>query len=477
MRFKWIFLCVVLSASVSAVTYRIRGDCAYNGDGSTWSCAASNGATGSLKFPVTEWERGSTYYLAGGTYTMTSSWNLDAPADGTKFITIKHANAADNSGDIGWQSQFADQIVMHSNSYTSLSIGNYYYVDGGIPNGWDSEYGWKIYSVQSSDSKAETLVYLGSHSTIQGVHLVNAGKNIVYSHIRMGIFASAHSTVRYCMFEESSKAVAIYAGSYGDKKDILIEHNFFNNLAQVSGGTHADIIDLYGGPDNITIRYNWFRSCGTGPVDHTMDGDCFTDNIHIYGNIFQNTNDAIGTESSSHPCTARDWLIYNNIFIGSADIGKGYQTTVKCSGWESKNNLFHNVGDGSYVSGCFGDIDFNYYNNVLPNLETADSGSGSIVDDSQTPAQLFADISGGDFHPVADAGYLDTGTSVLFNIDRDGNIRGADGKWDIGAYEYVGGCIPMALSELSVTINSWKDGQKTIEQVMQSIISWKSGCS
>ena len=51
----------------------------------------------------------------------------------------------------------------------------------------------------------------------------------------------------------------------------------------------------------------------------------------------------------------------------------------------------------------------------------------------------------GDFHLISGAGVINKGLSVpaitgqTIATDPDGNTRGADGAWDIGAYEYQGG--------------------------------------
>ena len=49
----------------------------------------------------------------------------------------------------------------------------------------------------------------------------------------------------------------------------------------------------------------------------------------------------------------------------------------------------------------------------------------------------FVDYLVNDFHITSEInGYS---LPSLYNTDMDGNVRGADGVWDIGAYEYVSG--------------------------------------
>jgi hypothetical protein len=49
-------------------------------------------------------------------------------------------------------------------------------------------------------------------------------------------------------------------------------------------------------------------------------------------------------------------------------------------------------------------------------------------------------VSGGDFHLTAPLAGI--ALASTFNLDLDGNIRGANGVWDRGAYEVGGGPRP-----------------------------------
>jgi hypothetical protein len=443
-------------------TYRIRppGACPNNGDGTTWNCAASADAAGAMVGAITSWDRGttgSTYYLAGGEWDFGSTaWTLSAAGgSSTKIITLKNATVADNGSDTGWQASYANQVQMHAEGSVNrraINVGSYFTLDGRLPStpdDWTYTRGIRVYTTNTSEIQ-EQLASVSANGIVQGVRFINRDPNTSPNSIRMALFAASDSVVRYNRFTNCSKCVAIYSGTYGAKSNILIEHNYFADVPQVSGGTHADIIDLFAGPDDIYIRYNYFKSLATGPVDHCSPSTqacdtCTVDNIQIYGNIFYDVNDAIATESSNSPCTATGWLIYNNTFIIRADIGKGYQTTNDCSGWKEKNNLYYNITDAQRTTSCYDniliDVDYNFFNDTISNIE--DSGSNSVIDDSDPPSELFADYGEQDFTPTALADYLNIGVDIGgsnpgFSGDMLGTLRGPGSSWDIGAFEFGG---------------------------------------
>jgi hypothetical protein len=47
----------------------------------------------------------------------------------------------------------------------------------------------------------------------------------------------------------------------------------------------------------------------------------------------------------------------------------------------------------------------------------------------------FVDAGAGDFH-LAQATAAGVALSAPYNLDPDGNVRGADGTWDLGAFEF-----------------------------------------
>jgi len=79
----------------------------------------------------------------------------------------------------------------------------------------------------------------------------------------------------------------------------------------------------------------------------------------------------------------------------------------------------------------------------------------------------------------------DSGLQVDVGYDLEYAIRGADGVWDRGAYEFSGsGCTPVhpadtdcvsgiSLTELIAYIDAWKTSDVSLQQVMGAIVVWK----
>ena len=71
------------------------------------------------------------------------------------------------------------------------------------------------------------------------------------------------------------------------------------------------------------------------------------------------------------------------------------------------------------------------------------NGTGGETHGLNNIANSFVNSGGGDFHLLSTSQLINKGaalaavTSQTLGTDPDGNTRGADGAWDIGAYEYT----------------------------------------
>jgi hypothetical protein len=98
-----------------------------------------------------------------------------------------------------------------------------------------------------------------------------------------------------------------------------------------------------------------------------------------------------------------------------------------------QNNVWYgSVRTNNSFSGTLG---YNWYYSTTPD----DSSSTKVV--CTTNCNIFTDAANGDFR-LAVATSAGTSLSAPFNVDPSGVLRGGDGGWDRGAYEYTAPSAP-----------------------------------
>jgi hypothetical protein len=201
-------------------------------------------------------------------------------------------------------------------------------------------------------------------------------------------------------------------------KNGTISRNVFKNTTQDVGGT---------------------GNTGTAPIGIWDGGAGNFDNVDIYGNLFWNTKE----------------IPYTN-----AGILVGGDNGVNAAGAGANNiNIFNNTFAGlthaliivrSDTGNC--NIQNNlWYDNVQGNSATVQGGSGNTVNNNiAAGSNPFASYThygaSADLHLNAAIAGITLGST--YNLDLEGQTRGADGVWDVGAYEFTaGGGGPVATSK------------------------------
>jgi hypothetical protein len=169
----------------------------------------------------------------------------------------------------------------------------------------------------------------------------------------------------------------------------------------------------------ITVRYSYFHTgtqgYGVGEgIFFEGSGGC--SNWKIYGNVFKDQNTGY-LKSIQLQASVSGLLVYNNTFI-NCTVSAVYTNPGTCGGTSAvRNNFLYNSGAPDTCG-------------TVSNTVTANATSA------------FVDYAGGNFRPIATIGTnysrdkgVDLGAGE-YAPDPDGNTRGADGAWDVGAYEY-----------------------------------------
>lgn len=405
--------------------------------GADWSNAYA-GLPGSLV-------RGDTYYLAAGNY---GGYSFNTAESGTALITIKSATDSDNCTGTGWSSGLAGQAV-----FTSLSTNNGYVTfDGNGRSGLRSGYGMKLdrstpcsgnfcwdFSVANDGAyKNVTIRYMelaGEGAANVDTHNETAIRAVNFSTAPGTSSGLANFTIQYCWIHDTAGAPIMIRGTY----DTLVEHNLIENNYG-SAANHAEGISD-SGSINVTVRYNEFRNVqNTAHVTELNAGTVSSaDNWQIYGNVFYETKSLIGNAPIScingQQCT--NWQIYNNTFDGISG-NYGGVTWLDNSGGTPliEDNLFFNVTSTKLFAipaGTHEDYNTGLKVSAAGDLSgshdtKASSASNPFVNDAADNWNLTGDTSTG-----LGAGLI---LSALFNLDPNGVLRGLDGIWDRGAYQY-----------------------------------------
>ncbi len=385
--------------------------------------------------------RGATYYIASGNYTSTV---FSQPVSGTTYIYFVKATAANSGNVAGWQSSFGTgQAVWTNPGSDEWDIRTSYLdFDGVTGTGSNNDYGFKLVNPTFSTNNqyiGEVQVWstgsAPSNVNIRHVQMVGAGQNLTGTQYSVGLwlFGATNWLVQNCFIDNVSTWVAIVYAT-----NITLDHNYFRNGGSNSSTHNAGIS---GGVSNMIISNNIFEN---------LLGGSNTTYIEPQGNAGSN---AI-TQIPGH------WYIYGNVWKATS---QSERTTQWANFSVTSNNIIDDVkfyNNTSYglhgpigVSGgnLTGSTNINVFNNLWVNTPTSDglnnvTTSGNNIVSGVTTGYNFGDTpwttsfvnpAAGDFHLTA---HTNAGMSLPspYNVDPDGNNRGSNGTWDIGAYEYGG---------------------------------------
>ena len=380
------------------------------GAGTSWT-AAWNG------FSAINWTSvaaGDTIWVAGGTY----SQDLSPKKSGTSTarISIRRArtDAAECTGAAGWNAAYASTI----HHQAGISFGSYNYITiSGRTTASGGEHGWWIdFQGKTSGPGIEwPNGSTGSYITIEYMDLQGPG-NITYSSDGRGIddtpFSSAtnhtFSHMRIWGWESGVYVVGMNAP--------LFEHIEMFDIMAVNWSTFHPNGIYTSGVANGVVRHSKFyknvNGVGEG-IFFEQSGGC--SNWQIYGNLFYDLNQS-GMKAIEITSVVPNLKIWNNTFDNV--LAPLYTQASVGSGSELRNNLFYASGS----SQSWGTTSNNLF-----------LSSGTVFVNRAAKDYRIVSTTGANFPRNAGVALSSDGYT---NYDVDGNQRGADGAWDIGAYEY-----------------------------------------
>ena len=432
--FRWLALTsCLLPALASAATYYVRPGASGNGSGQDWANALPT-------LPATL-NRGDTYYIAGGLY---AARTFSTPTSGTATITIKKATPADHGTSTGWSDSYgtAQAVFGGGLNFTTSNWVIDGQTGGGAANGWKGNFGIKV--IERGDGAALLKVGYNSQAdnvTIRHVELVgkgsvsNAGGS--YSNDGLAIYGDANVTLSYFRMTGIGRCPFFVS-----PRNLVIEHGWIESF-NGSSAVHSEVASIWGfsGPvGDVTFRHNLvtdIRSTGGLMWDNASNTSA---RLLVYGNVFyrpegarwDTANGVVGGWTGNNGEEFHNAKVYNNAFINVNQASLSSLPRV-ASNNEAYNNIFYNSQTPNFSR--FASHDYNHFVNSGSTQGESRGSSGS-----DNP---FVDIANLDFR-------LKRGTSAgmplpaPFNTDAMGNVRGEDGTFERGAFEYETGAMAVS---------------------------------
>jgi hypothetical protein len=433
-------LLFVAAASANAATHYIRdgGTASPAGTGSCTGWATANACD---QLPSTL-VRGDTYCVADGVY---NSRDLTTSDSGTATITIKKAVQGDGTCDQGtnWVSSYGDGQAVFNGQWNVKT--RYWVIDGARRNdsnwGDDASYGFRLFGGFraapgdgghpgpgcSADNVTVRYVAMGAAAAGESNADTDGGFYFA-SFAGPGPSSCENWTIdRIYLFNVVNPFNC--AGCNG----FLIQYSRFGETwgKEAIRGQHSF--------SSHVIRYNEFvnscqgrEACTAEIAAWAFTGSGLYDNNQIYGNVFykstgaQNTGGIIiigGDGGSWVGSPGNNNVVYNNTFVGFNYSGSGaHQTSILLHGGSGnvcRNNLWF---DSTATPGA-------KCNTSSNNVEVTSSPFVSYNRGSWSASNLR----------LAAPTQAGTALGGAYSVDAKGVTRGADGAWDLGAYEYQSG--------------------------------------
>ncbi|MFA6088951.1 MAG: right-handed parallel beta-helix repeat-containing protein [Candidatus Woesearchaeota archaeon] len=413
-----LFLTLLSVIAFSENQYYIRTNAQGLNDGSDW-----NNAFTDIPFAL---ERGATYYIADGNYPGNIIFNT--PESGDTNIIIKKATNDKHGTSQGWSNNYGK----NSANFEKIEFQTGHYILDGVKRD-DKISGYGFIITANNDKNSGITLSEVTDIIIQYTE-ITAKNKVIHTE---GIYAPdnvQNLEVKNSYFHDFF-GVPIHMIK---ASKILIEDSIFSDTKSTPDW-HSEGIQARGVTD-LTVRNNIFKNIeGTGCI---VSGSGFSNHWDIYGNIFDGES-AIVTDNFIDQI---DYVkVYNNVFTR----GKSHKITFYNAG--THNFAYNNIFFCDYTESYDRTIvfegvthDYNYFSDCTSAYAFTSSEHETIMHDasyakiSDSSGNPFVDIDNMNYHlkePLPISGLqLQEGYD---NIDPDGNVRGKDDLWDLGAYEYI----------------------------------------
>ncbi|OAI45941.1 hypothetical protein AYO43_07270 [Nitrospira sp. SCGC AG-212-E16] len=416
--------------SAEAANHFVRAGASGSANGSDWANAYTT-----LPSTLT---RGDTYYVADGAY---GSVTFNSAASSTTLITIKKATVADHGTSTGWDDTFGDgQAVFGQFTFSSP----YWLIDGqvgGGPGNWKTGFGFKI-----SWSSPTPLINLPTqtpsnvtirHIELQGTSNSSGGGGNAQDGV--ALWGADAFTISYFYTHAIGRCPFFISPGNG----FLAEYGYVADYVSTPAA-HSETASIWSFGQafpaaTTTFRYNIFGYVqGTGGLmwDNSSNHNARLD---VYGNVFWNdptlsgynngANGVIGGWTGSNGEDFFNVHVYNNTFVNVPGSQVLSTFPIRNGNNEARNNLFYTVNDPGGNSD-WQTVTHNHFISTSSIGTSTSTGSGNP----------FVDMNGLNFKTTT-ATPAGVSLPAPYNTDMFGNVRGATGVWNRGAYELASGSV------------------------------------
>lgn len=447
---------LVLSAGAAhATNWYVRSGGTGSGSGADWNNAwtLSTIAWGSVK-------PGDTIWLAGGNYS--DAIVIGASGTSNAYISIKRVRSTDSTptAAAGWNSAFDSQVVVApQNTFPCAwngpnALGSYVSIDGRMDSGISFQlanlsgasfsYPGAIYFSQSCNGTAfVTLTNLDLTGPVPAGSLTYSGNGYLAGlsfrggpYGGSGIFVT-DVNVSNCRIHSAFDLVLLIG-----VQRCIFDHCMFYDCPFDSGPeqNHPNMCE-WGFSSDVTYRYcqwwNWYSE-GVKMGDSAAD---ISGPMYMYGNLFYNPNNGLYGARVVEAREANQTLyFYNNTCVNFTNAAFVFNQVSGDGQFTSSSQARNNIYWNSQLNIPPADMDYEFSSTTVPGAHSINNGT-----------MPFLGMTTNNYHIVSTIGALlprNKGTALPapYNIDFDGNTRGADGAWDIGAYEVSTG---LSLSPIS----------------------------
>jgi hypothetical protein len=378
---------------------------------------------------------GDTVWFAGGLYTNTLTPTVSGTPDA--WINIKRVRSTDFAATnaAGWDNSYDSQVVIDPGDHALffyVSGLSYICVDGRVDSG--------MKLVCPNTEGAAVAIKQGvNYITLTNLDLSGPGgpTPVIMNGDNRGIDATAwngsfyepvnHLTVSHCRIHGQVNNLWLI-NCYNSTFEYC---KIYDSAAANSGQFHANVCAT-SSSTNVTFRFNEI-------YNHQVEGIMFifggAANWYIYGNVWHDGMTGVSRVLEAQDGIEGPFYFYNNTI---ANVGTSIGTVnggFYMPGSRGRNNIYWNTtvpGTPGFQQAYAGlpDNDYDFSNLAFFEPHAITNG-----------ANPFVSTNARDYHLVANIGAnypRDKGLTLNsnFRIAFDGNVRGADGSWDIGAYEF-----------------------------------------
>jgi len=393
-----------------------------------WSVASN--VYDQLSSAVSVAARGDEIFVANGAYSGGITFNI--AASGTTRIKVCKATpstvgscATAHGTDTGWSNTYSAGQAVFSSSSNVFTVEMTYLTIDGVTGSGTSGHGIKLSTTGTLGNTGGTIASFGSAPNFLFLRHLELeapapNGNLANFNVNSQVWPGANGQViAYCYVHGGLVGILVTGSNE------IIEYSVLQNNG---GQQHSEMIDA-ANVQNLTIRYNVLENLvspdGTTYIEPQVNGGTVPNGIYIYGNVFKATRADEGTQNPSmFSSTSNEQVlnvfIYNNTIYGlHGQVGGFEDSGIRGDNALSTITVRNNIWQA---------------NTYAPGFQAVQVQDHNILN---TGGVSFVNTATGNFH-LTSATTAGVALPAPYNLDPDGNVRGADGTWDVGAYEFTG---------------------------------------